>query len=185
MLYRTWLHDRVQLVGTPDYGLDRCPAGYYRSAIIVRADDTRTDVTAFKDMIFAYNQTFSQSGFAAPFWHVQPQGFWFENRLQTGQHLDSARAVATGRADIASLDAVTWRNIKTYEPFAAGLRVLDWTAPTPGLPLITALGHDAALIFHAVKDAILTLDERSKTQLGIAGIVKIPKEEYMKVRNPD
>ncbi|WP_085311431.1 phosphate/phosphite/phosphonate ABC transporter substrate-binding protein [Planktotalea arctica] len=184
MPYRTWLHDKVQLVGTPDYGLAGCPAGYYRSAIVVRADDTRTDVSAFKDAVFAYNQTFSQSGYAAPFWHLLPGGFWFENRLHTEQHLESARAVAAGRADIASLDAVTWRNIEAFEPFARDLRVLTWTEPTPGLPLITALGNDANLIFEAVKGAIAELDAQDKSLLGIRGIVKILKQDYLNVRNP-
>lgn len=184
MPYRTWLHDKVQLVGTPDYGLAGCPAGYYRSAIVVRADDTRTDVSAFKDAVFAYNQTFSQSGYAAPFWHLLPGGFWFENRLHTEQHLESARAVAAGRADIASLDAVTWRNIEAFEPFARDLRVLTWTEPTPGLPLITALGNDANLIFKAVKGAIAELDAQDISLLGIRGIVKISKQDYLNVRNP-
>lgn len=185
MPYRTWLQGKVQLVGTPDYGLDGCPAGYYRSAIIVCADDPRTQIAEFKDATFAYNQTFSQSGYAAPFWHVKPQGFWFENRLHVEQHLKSARAVATGHADIASLDAVTWRNIEKYEGFAADLRVLDWTKPTPGLPLITALANDADLIFRAVKGAIKGLDAHTKSQLGVEGILNIPKEDYFKIRNPD
>lgn len=185
MPYRTWLHDKVQIVGTPDYGLAGCPAGYYRSAIVVRADDTRTDMAAFKNAVFAYNQKFSQSGYAAPFWHLKPEGFWFENCLHTEQHLLSAQAVATGDADIASLDAVTWRNIEMYEPFANDLRVLDWTEPTPGLPLITGLGNDADLIFKAVKGAIDDLDDHSKSLLGIKGIVKIPKDEYLKIPNPD
>jgi ABC-type phosphate/phosphonate transport system substrate-binding protein len=185
MPYRTWLHDKVQLVGTPDFGLTDCPAGYYRSAVIVREDDIRTEITAFKNAVFAYNQTFSQSGYAAPFWHLKPEGFWFKHRLHTEQHLESARAVATGRADIASLDAVTWRDIKKYEPFASKLRVLGWTKPTPGLPLITALGNDADLIFEAVRGAIVELDENSRSQLGIKNVVKIPKEDYLKVRDPD
>lgn len=185
MPYRMWLHDQVQLVGTPDFGLTDCTAGYYRSAIIVRADDPRTDLAAFKDGRFAYNQTFSQSGYAAPFWHLKPYGFWFENLMQTGQHVASARAVATGQADIAAIDAVTWRNIATYEPFAHDLRVLAWTTPTPGLPLITAMGRDADLIFNAVAVAIDELDAQNKALLGIKGIVKIPKEAYLEIRNPD
>lgn len=185
MPYRTWLQNKVQLVGTPDYGLDGCPPGYYRSAIIVRADDARTRISEFRESIFAYNQTFSQSGYAAPYWHVKPEAFWFENRVHVEQHLESARAVAIGRADIASLDAVTWRYIEKYETFATELRVLESTKPTPGLPLITALGNDTDLIFKAVRDAIEALDKQSRSQLGIQGIVKIPKEEYLKVRNPD
>lgn len=185
MPYRTLLHDKVQLVGTPDYGLADCPAGYYRSAIVVRADDPRTQIAAFKDAVFAFNQTISQSGYAAPFYHLKQYGFWFENRLQTNQHVGSARAVATGGADIAAIDAVTWRNIEKYEPFASDLRVLDWTKPTPGLPFITALGNDAGLILRAVRAAIAALDDDNKALLGIKGIVAIPKADYLKYSNPD
>lgn len=185
MPYRMWLHDQVELVGTPDFGLQDCPPGYYRSAIVVRRDDPRHDLAAFEHATFAYNQTFSQSGYAAPYFHAKPQGFWFQTRLHTGAHLDSARAVADGRADIASLDGVSWRNIEKYEGFARGLRVLDWTAPTPGLPLITAHGNDAVAIFNAVQTAIANLTPADASALGIKGIVAIPKEDYLSVPNPD
>ncbi|WP_146348028.1 phosphate/phosphite/phosphonate ABC transporter substrate-binding protein [Phaeobacter marinintestinus] len=185
MPYRTWLHDKVELVGTPDFGIAGCPPGYYRSALVVRANAPQTDMDAFMGARFAYNQTFSQSGYAAPYWHVTPRGFWFEDRLQTEAHLESAKAVADGRADIASLDAVTWRNIERYEPFTKELRVLEWTKPTPGLPLITAPGNDADAIFEAVTKAIADLQDDDRLLLGIRGIVKIPKEDYLKVPNPD
>lgn len=184
MPYRTWLHDKVELVGTPDFGIAGCPDGYYRSALVVRADDPRTDVETFRDAMFAYNQTFSQSGYAAPYWHLAPLGFWFENRLQTEQHLKSAKAVADGRADIASLDAVSWRNIENYEPFAQKLRVLDWTTPTPGLPLITARGQNRAAIYTAVERAIAKLEDEDRSYLGIKGIAQIPKDTYLAVPNP-
>lgn len=184
MPYRMWLHDKVELVGTPDFGITGCPPGFYRSALIVRADDPRTSVSAFRNSSFAYNQTFSQSGYAAPFWHMKPLGFWFETRIHTEQHLESAKAVAEARADIASLDAVTWRNIERYEPFVTELRVLEWTTPTPGLPLITALGNDNIVIFEAVKQAIAELEEEDQARLGIRDIVQIPKENYLAIPNP-
>lgn len=184
MPYRTWLHDKVELVGTPDFGIAGCPPGYYRSALVVRADDPRTDVFAFQDATFAYNQTFSQSGYAAPYWHVKPLGFWFENRLHTDQHLQSAKAVSEGRADIASLDAVSWRNIETYEPFASKLRVLGWTIPTPGLPLITAQRQNRSAIYTAVEQAIAKLEDEDRSRLGIKGIVQIPRNTYLKVPSP-
>jgi ABC-type phosphate/phosphonate transport system substrate-binding protein len=184
MPYRTWLHDKVELVGTPDFGVQGCPPGYYRSALIVRKDDPRTDIASFKDAVFGYNQTFSQSGYAAPFWHIEPKGFWFKNRLHTEQHLLSAKAVSDGRADIASLDAVSWRNIETYEQCADSLRVLEWTSPTPGLPFITAKGNNPATIFGAIQKAISELSPGDKSSLGIEGIAKIPKEEYLSISNP-
>ena len=184
MPYRMWLHDKVSLIGTPDYGLPDCPPGYYRSAIVVRSDDPRQNAADFKDSVFAYNQTFSQSGYAAPYWHLHGQGVWFEHQLHTQGHLNSAKAVAKGQADIASLDAVSWRLMQTYEHFAESLRVLDWTAPTPGLPLIAAKGADAASTFNAVKAAIAELNQADKDALGLKGIVKIDAESYLAVPNP-
>lgn len=184
MPYRTWLHDKVDLVGTPDYALDGCPPGYYRSAFLVRAADPRSTLAAFRDGVFAFNQTFSQSGYAAPYWHAAADGFWFENRLQTGQHVASAQAVAEGRADIAALDAVTWRNVERFEPFAGNLRVLDWTAPTPGLPLITSKSQDADRIFGAIRAAIADLDPDTATDLGLKSLIRIPKQDYLAIPNP-
>ncbi len=184
MPYRTWLHDKVELVGTPDFGVFECPPGYYRSALIVRAEDPRTKVGDYLNSVFAYNQTFSQSGYAAPYWHLEPCGKWFQDRLHTGQHLESARAVAEGRADIASLDAVSWRLMSEYEPFADNVRVLEWTTPTPGLPLITAKGNNADLVFTAVEKAILQLSNENRALLGLRGIVRIPRQSYLQVPNP-
>lgn len=184
MPYRLWLHGQVNLIGTPDYGIEDCPAGYYRSPLIVRVDDPRSKVVEFQHDTLAFNQAISQSGYAAIYWHTDKLGFWFDNKLHTGQHLASAKAVADGKADIASLDAVTWRLIKRYESFAENLRVLEWTEPTPGLPLITSLRHDPDDVFTAVSKAVAALDPEDKTLLGINSIVKISAEDYMAVGNP-
>lgn len=184
MPYRTWLCDKVRLVGTPDYGLEGCPPGYYRSALVVRSVDPRETLAEYRDAIFAYNQTFSQSGYAASYWHLEPQGFWFENRLHTEQHLNSARAVAEGRADIASLDAMSWKLMEKYDDFAKDLRVLEWTEPTPGLPLITAKKNDAEVVFRAVKMAIEELTPADRALLCLRGIVGIPKDKYTAISNP-
>jgi ABC-type phosphate/phosphonate transport system substrate-binding protein len=184
MPYRTGLYERVELVGTPDYGVEGAPPGYYRSAIVVRADDPRVGIDEFKNAVFAYNQRFSQSGYAAPYWHLAPRGFWFENRRHMQQHLISAQAVACGNADIASLDAVSWRLMERYEPFAPKLRVLEWTKPTPGLPLIAAKGANAPATYQAVNNAIVQLQQTDRSLLGLKGITQIPKAAYLAVENP-
>lgn len=184
MPYRVFLKEKVMLVGTPDYGLEGCPAGHYQSPIVVRKDDPRTSLLEFKDAIFGFNQTHSQSGFAAPYEHVSKQGFWFQNRLATGGHLASAQAVAEERADIAAIDGVTWRLIQKYEPCAEHLRVLEWTRPTPGLPLITSLKHDPKAVFAAVSSAISALEASDKALLGINALVRIPQADYFAIANP-
>ena len=150
----------------------------------MRKGDPRTDLSAFKDATFAFNQTHSQSGYAAPFNHLAPQGVWFDLKFETGSHLGSARGGAEVQADIAALDAVSWRLIQRYEPIAQKLRVIEWTTPTPGLPLITAKQNDGEAMFAAISRAIDQLRPDDSDALGIQGIVRIPKAEYLSVPNP-
>lgn len=184
MPYRTRLHRHVNLVGTPDYGLEDCPPGYYRSAIVVRCDDQRNQLCDFQCATLAYNQPGSQSGFAAIWAQAAAHDFWFTNTLQTHAHLASAQAVADGRADITALDALTWRMIEQYDQLATRLRVLTWTTPTPGLPLITSQQHNPYSVFRAVRQAIMALSDDDLLILGLTDLIKIPSEDYLNVQNP-
>jgi len=182
--YRLRLHDKVELIGTPDYGLDSCPPGYYCSVLLVRASDPRTRFDEYRNAVLAFNSTDSQSGYGAPYWHALTHGFWFEKRLETGSHLFAAHAVANGAADIAALDAVSWTIIQRYTDFTAQLRILDQTAATPGLPYITGLTSDTQAMFDAVAAAIDDLSSADRDRLLIKNIVHISKEKYMALKIP-
>ncbi len=184
MPYRLGLDKKVRLVGTPDYGLEGCPPGYYRSALVVRRDDPRRALKEFRNARFAFNDSHSQSGHAAAYWHTAAEGFWFKTRIRTGQHRLSALAVSEDEADIAAIDAVSWRLMQAYEPFAEYLRVLDWTTPTPGLPLITGQGNDAEAMFDIVRDAIASLPGTDRSKLGIKTLIRIPEASYQAIKNP-
>jgi len=97
---------------------------------------------------------------------VQPLGWWFEDMVISGGHVASAQMVAQGRADIAALDAVTWRMIEAYDSWSRGLRVLEWTVPTPGLPYICGPHVDADAAFEAVAEAIAALPAEARAVLG-------------------
>lgn len=182
--YAVRLSDKVQLVGTPDFGIEGCAPGYYRSMIVVRANDARTMLAAFASARFAYNEILSQSGFAAPYALAQQAGFWFQDRVASGGHAASALAVAEGRADIAALDAMTWRLLQRYDDFTRDLRVLCMTDPTPGLPYITRAGADAAAIASAVRQAIAALNTDDREALGLRALIDIPKSRYLEVPQP-
>jgi len=182
--YRTHLHGKVGLVGTPDYGLDDCPAGYYRSAVVVRADDQRGSLREFRQSTLAYNSLHSQSGFAALHNHIASIDEWPHQRLETGSHQRSVQAVATSKADIAAIDAVTWRLINRYDRSATKLRVMEFTEPTPGLPYICAKQYDEKLISKVVNSVVAILPPAIKEQLGICGLVKISASHYCAVETP-
>ena len=131
--FRSRLHDKVQYIGTLDFGLGG-PAGHYHSQII-----TRTGLSG-PPQTLAYNSAYSQSGWAAA--QEVPDRMSITTYLETGAHAASLAAVADGRADIACLDAVTWRILQAVDPKAAQVTPAGTTRPTPGLPLIAAQGTD-------------------------------------------
>ena len=182
--FRARLQGKVTYVGTPDFGVDGCAPGYYRSVLVARADDPRSTIADFDGARFAYNEALSQSGWAAPQTHAAKLGIRLPPALQTGGHRLSAEAVATGRADIAALDAVTYRLLATHTPEMSALKVVGLTDPTPGLPYITALGRDPDPIHAATRDAIAALTAEDRDILGLRGLVRIPVESYLAVPNP-
>lgn len=185
MPFRTVLKDVVTLVGTPDFGVEGCAPGHYRSALVARGDDPRAELADFAEAAFAFNDARSQSGWAAAANHMAGLGLPIRPALETGGHAASARAVAEGRADWAALDAVTWRLLLRWEPeLASRLRVTGWTDPTPGLPYVTARGSDTAPLAAAVAEAIVTLPPADRAALGLCGLVTIPAADYLAVPVP-
>lgn len=183
MPYRTRLHGLVQLVGTPDYGLPNVKPGYYYSVFVVRAGDLG-DVSDYFDRRFAYNDAISQSGWAAPQIHAALSGAVFQKLLHSGSHLNSAKAVANGDADIAAIDAVSWRLIRQFNDFANGLVTIGRTAPTPGLPLITSNNRDAQELFEAVRCALAGLKPGHRQLLGMKDVILIAPQDYLNVPTP-
>ncbi len=172
---------RVTLVGAVDYAVPGCPAGWYRSAVVVRADDEREGLAAFRGARLAVNGFDSQSGWGAILHHAAPlaQGGRFFGALAvSGAHVRSVAMVAEGAADLAAVDFVSWRLARRFRPEAARLRVLMLTDPTPGLPLIAAAGADGARTAAAVREAIDGLDPRAGAALGIAGFAPLAAEDY-------
>jgi ABC-type phosphate/phosphonate transport system substrate-binding protein len=176
--YRARLKDAVTLVATPDYALPDCPPGHYRSVVVARPG-------ALPDRpVLAYNEGLSQSGWAAALDWAAGEGLRFGGLLRTGAHAASISAVAEGRADLAAIDAQTWRLARRHGAAPAGLREIARTAPVPGLPLITAAGRDAAPLAEAVQGAITGLSPEDRAALGLAGLARIPAEAYLALPIP-
>lgn len=185
MPYRTRLHGQVNLVGTPDYGLPDAPPGYYYSNFVVRVDDS-DDLHDYFDRTLAINGQDSQSGWAAPQNHAAGLGRRFVKTLHTGAHRESARAVAGGRAALAAVDAVTWRHFLRHFPDEARqLKVIAHTAPTPGLPCITARARPPAPIGQAIAGAIADLSPADRDVLGLRSLVQIAAADYLAVPTPE
>ena len=171
--YRAKFRDRVTPIGGSDYGLQDTPAGYYHSLFVVRAEDAPRGLAPATLGRFAYNDALSHSGWGAPFAAVTSQGLRFHTTLCTGAHVDSLYAVANGHADLAAIDAVSWRMFEAWEPRAADLRVIGPTRASPGQMFVTGRDHDPAPIRAALIDSIKTLAPHHAATLGLRGIVQL------------
>jgi ABC-type phosphate/phosphonate transport system substrate-binding protein len=153
----THLRGRVTLVATPRYRAQGCAGALYCSAVIVRAGDVARELADLRGRRCAVNDAASNSGMnalRAAVAAVAGGPRFFCDVLMTGGHVESLRAVAEERADVAAIDCVTWALLRDVRPQAvAGLRVLAWTEASAGLPLVTSLRTDRATR-HALQRAL-------------------------------
>lgn len=182
--FRKELHELLTLVGTPDCELEACEPGYYRSVFVASNACTKSCVKEFDGARFAFNGEDSQSGWAAPMQEAKANAIGFSELLETGSHEASAYAVFRGNAELAAIDAASWKLFLTLKPWAAELKTVGCSRPTPGLPFVTRFPEIANILFHAVLAAIRSIDDRDKRVIPYRGLVRIAKSEYLKIPLP-
>lgn len=182
--YRSSLHGRVKLVGTPDYRLYGCQPGYYNSVIVAHRSRSGEPLSALDGAQMAFNDPLSQSGWAAPHQYFGDNALRIGTRLETGSHVESARFVADGLAEFAAIDALTWELIRRYEEYAADLIEIDRTTPTPALPFITAHKRDPMPLANALSRAIFDLSPADRDLLFLQDIVDLRSTAYLAVPIP-
>ena len=163
------------LLGSPDYGVEGCDPGCYRSLIIVRPDSDARAPDDLRGRRLAYNAIESQSGFRC-LGAMLGEGA-FPAGLHTGSHRASIRAVAAGEADCAAIDGVSWRLAERHEPAARNVRILGLTPPTPGLPLICA-PRFAADVSRLQAILAAALGDCPQNDTGIRGFARFRAEDY-------
>lgn len=182
--YRSKLHGRVKLVGTPDYRLYGCQPGYYNSVIVAHRSRAGDPLDSFDGATMAFNDPLSQSGWAAPYHYFADNNLRIGDLRETGSHVESGRSVADGFTDFAALDALSWEMIRRHEEYAADLIEIDRTTPTPALPFITAHKRDPLPLANALSRAIFDLSPADRDVLHLHDIVDIRQTAYLSVPIP-
>lgn len=162
----TTLASKVTVVGAFRYaGIEETPGAVYRSVVVAREDQP---LSSFAGSVCAVNSWESLSGWVslahavAP--HAQGPAF-FGEVVVSGGHAASIAAVRGGEADLASIDAVTYRLIEQHGPASVeGLTIVGRGPLVPTLPLITAAADPEPLreaIGAALEDPA-TRDQRAR-----------------------
>lgn len=144
------LRGRVRLVATPCYRAPGCEGANYCSFVVVRNDGAFDEIEGLRGARCAVNNPDSQSGYSALRALVAPHarhGRFFGAVAVSGGHGKSVEMIATGKAEVAAIDCVTYGLLSRHRPAAVeGLRVLCRTPSAPGLPFITRLPADDDLM---------------------------------------
>jgi len=183
--YVTKLDDHVELIGTPDYGVEGCAPGFYHSTLVVGAADKRQNLSEFFGSTVALNGIDSQSGYGALMRSAAPfarHGRFFGRAIHSRSHAASMRLVAQGLADIAAIDSITWRMSVRFDPITQGLRSIGTTEPTPGLPFIAAKAKFDIRMYDAVRAAIIMLPDEALGAFGLRDVAPLHRTDYDVIR---
>jgi ABC-type phosphate/phosphonate transport system substrate-binding protein len=137
----THLQGLVDVLGAPSYGAAGCEGPFHRSAIVVSKSAGASVLGDLRGRRCAINQPDSNTGMnllRAEVAKLAAGAPFFSAVMVTGSHASSLEFIASGRADVAAIDAVSYALLQRWRPaLTSEVRVLTWTRPSPGLPLIT------------------------------------------------
>jgi ABC-type phosphate/phosphonate transport system substrate-binding protein len=187
--YVTGLKDAVTLIAAPEYGFPGCEGASHRSFIIRRVSDSRPGLSEFRGAIAALNAHDSNTGmnlFRAAIASVARGAPFFRAIVVTGSHEASVEAIAAGKADLASIDCVSFALLSRGRPeLVERVTVVAETPLSPCLPFIASARLPASAIaavrgalFAALADPAL---EKARVTLGLKGARVVAPADYDRV----
>lgn len=183
--------DRLTIVATPRYSAPGCIGTSYRSAIVVRAEDSANTLEDLRDRRCVMNEPDSNSGmnlFRAALAPLAGGRRFFQSVQLSGSHRASLELVAAGEADVTAVDCVTLAHLRRLEPrLTPSLRIVAWTPASPCLPYVTSSGTSSAtldLLRSALVDVVA--DEALapvRDVLLLEGVDSSPDTTFRRVRD--
>ncbi|CAB3756245.1 phosphate ABC transporter substrate-binding protein [Burkholderia sp. MSh2] len=181
------LRDDVRLIATPCFDADGCRGALYSSVLVVSARahaGGATTLAACRGLRAAFNGDDSHSGMNALRHAVAPHardGRFFGSVAALGSHLNVLRALASGEADCAAIDCVTFAYVRDELPgLLQDIRVVGLTAAAPGLPFIASRALDGAQLA-ALRDALdraVAADAERARVLRLKGFERLSPADY-------
>ncbi|MDN7877190.1 phosphate/phosphite/phosphonate ABC transporter substrate-binding protein [Burkholderia aenigmatica] len=181
------LRDVVRLIATPSFDADGCDGAHYSSVLVVSARAHAagaTTLAACRGLRAAFNGRDSHSGMNALRHAVAPHardGRFFGSVAAFSSHLNVLRALASGDADCAAIDCVTFAYVRDALPeLLEGIRIIGMSASAPGLPFIASRALEDTQVA-ALQDALdhaVTADAERARVLRLKGFERLSPADY-------
>lgn len=182
----TRLKDRVAPFALPLFDVQGTAGKLYSSRFVVAAGSAFESIADCRDRVAAVNNPDSNSGMNVLRHAVAEIGGgnrFFADVVTTGGHFDSLRAVASGAADVAAIDCVSYRLIADWQPdLVARVRVLGDSVSSCGLPLVMPhallADTDAGALVGRLEQALAAEAEAVRGTLHLAGFDAVTLDDY-------
>ncbi len=161
---------QLHVLASPHFDLPDCEPGHYFSWLVARPGAPRHAPRA------AINSLRSHSGCSMLRARWPASGEYL-----TGSHLASLAALRARRADVAAIDALTWRLVETTHPeLLDGLEIVGRSASHPAPPWVTTATGEQQ---RTVRDALLACladnaSAAARNRLGLRGAIRLPAGAY-------
>ena len=185
----TRLQEQLGPFCVPLFDVPGVDGKFYCSRIIVAADSDIESIGDSRGRVVAMNNLDSNSGMNVlrhAVADMAESGQFFSRALISGGHLHSLQAVASGAADIAAIDSVSYQLIEDWQPsLCAGLRIVADSVKTCGLPLV--MPHslvevtDTAALIGYLNQALEACDRSVKATLHLTGFASVEMDEYRSI----
>jgi ABC-type phosphate/phosphonate transport system substrate-binding protein len=130
----------LRILATPRYRAPGCDGNTYRSAIVVRADESANSVEELRERRCVVNEPDSNSGMnllRAALAPLAGGARFFRSVCFSGSHRKSVELIVAGEADVAAIDCVTLEHLRRIRPqLISQISIVDWTPPAPCLPFV-------------------------------------------------
>lgn len=181
------LRDAVRLIATPVFDAHGCDGARYSSVLVVSARahaGGATTLAACRGLRAGFNGEDSHSGMNA-FRHAialhAHDGRFFGSVTPFGSHLNVLRALASGEADCAAIDCVTFAYVRDALPdLLKDIRIVGMTASAPGLPFIAsrALADTQVGALQDALDRAVAADAERARVLRLKGFDRLSPADY-------
>lgn len=133
-----YFRNQVRLLAVPLYQ----GRPYYRSYLIVSAANPATSIAQLRNMVFAYADPYSNTGYLTPRYQLHQMGEkpaqFFRQTFFTWAHVKVVEAVAIGMADGGAVSGQVWDTLAIVKPeLTAATRIVS-KSPEYGFPPFVA-----------------------------------------------
>ena len=169
-LFEDYAIDMVPFAAPVISAYDVAP-GYYFSYIVTGKSGVTGKSAEFNSPRVVINSRTSHSGCTAVKLWLDACGIEEYTVYESGSHSNSVRELQAGRANIAAIDALSWRFLD-----ARDLNILDNSEPVIAPPFIAGL--KSTIPTDLMRPMLDRAFKRHGEPLGITGLVPITKSDY-------